>query len=75
MAYTFSKETAATFKMPSGAAVDAKSLNLKGINANIESADTIVTGIQGLMYITNKQNSYNWGHGVRVVNEDVDYDA
>lgn len=74
MAYIFDKETAATFKIPATGATDSKALNLKGVNANVASADSIVSGIQGLLYIANKQASYNYASGVRVVNEDVDYD-
>jgi len=74
MAYVFEKETAATFKIPASGATDSKALNLKGINANVSSADSIVSGIQGLLYIANKQAGYNYASGVRVVNEDVDHD-
>lgn len=71
MAYTFNKETAATFKIPDNVA--ETTLTFKGINANVASADTIVSGLQGLFYIANRQSQYNYASGVRVVNEDVDY--
>lgn len=74
MAYVFNKETAASFKIPATGATDAQSVNLKGVNANVASADSIVSGIQGLFYIANKQSDYNYTSGIRVVNEDVDYD-
>lgn len=74
MAYVFNKETAATFKIPAAGAQDATAINFKGVNANVASADSIVSGIQGLFYIANKQSSYNYVMGIRVVNEDVDYD-
>lgn len=75
MAYTFTKENAATFKVTggSGSGLEEK-LTLKGINSLVESADTIVAGVQGLLYIADRANDYNWGHGIRTVNEDVDYD-
>lgn len=73
MAYIFNKETAATFKIPADGA-GGKALNLSGINSQVASADSIVSGIQGLMYIANRQTSYNYASGVRVVNEDVDHD-
>lgn len=74
MAYVFNKETAATFKIPAAGTTDGTAINFKGVNANVASADTIVAGIQGLFYIANKQQSYNYTSGIRVVNEDVDYD-
>lgn len=70
MAYTFTKENAATFKV-TGA---NDKLTLKGINSLVESADTIVAGVQGLLYIADRADDYHWGNGIRVVNEDVDYD-
>lgn len=70
MAYTFTRENAATFKVTGGTG----KLTLKGINSLVESADTIVAGVQGLMYIADRADDYNWGNGIRVVNEDVDYD-
>ena len=69
--YTFTKETAATFKLKAG---ESKALTLKGVNANVASADSIVAGVQGLLYIANKHEDYNYAQGIRVVNEDVDYD-
>ena len=74
MAYIFTKETAASFKIPAAGTADTTAINFKGVNANVASSDTIVSGIQGLFYIANKQSSYNYAMGVRVVNEDVDYD-
>lgn len=72
--YTFTKETAATFKLKAGESEDTKALTLKGVNANVASADSIVAGVQGLLYIANKHEDYNYAQGIRVVNEDVDYD-
>lgn len=75
MAYTFTKENAATFKITGGSSSGLEEkLTLKGINSLVESADTIVAGVQGLLYIADRASDYNWGHGIRVVNEDVDYD-
>lgn len=75
MAYTFSKETAASFKITGGSSSGLENtLTLKGVNSLVESADTIVAGINGLLFIANRVDDYNWGHGVRVVNEDVDYE-
>lgn len=68
MGYVFNKETAAQFKVTG----PDKTLTLKGINSQVASADTIVSGLQGLMYLANKQDEYQWSTGIRVVNEDVD---
>lgn len=74
MAYVFNRETASTFKIPAGSTDSGKSLSLKGINSQTTSADSIVAGIQGLFYIANSQNKYDYEEGIRVVNEDVDSD-
>ena len=75
MAYTFTKENAASFKITGGSSSGLENtLTLKGVNSLVESADTIVAGINGLLFIANRVDDYNWGHGIRVVNEDVDYE-
>lgn len=68
MAYVFNKETAAQFKVTG----PEKTVTLKGINSQVTSADTIVSGLKGLMYLANTQDDYHWSTGIRVVNEDVD---
>lgn len=75
MAYIFNRETASTFKIPASGATDGKALTLKGVNAQTSSADSIVAGIQGLLYIANKHENYDYSDGIRVVNEDVDDNA
>lgn len=69
MAYQFEKETAASFKF-GGTQGSIGKLTLNGINAN-EDAQTVITGIQGLLYIVNRVNSYNPLDGIRTVKEDV----
>lgn len=76
MGYTFSREAASTFKITTAATSGLqKNLTLKGVNAQTTNADTIVAGVQGLMYIADRANDFNYADGVRVVNEDVDDDT
>lgn len=72
MAYVFNRETASTFKIPKASVTDGQALTLKGVSAQTASADSIVAGVAGLLYIANRQNDYDFDDGVRVVNEDVD---
>lgn len=75
MAYSFNREAASTFKLTQTDSDDySGTMNVKGVNANELSADSIVAGIQGLFYIANRTNAFNPATAIRVVNEDVDYD-
>lgn len=69
MAYTFEKEASAKFKFNG-----ENKLTLNGISGTQQSADTIVAGVQGLLYIGNLIDSYNPTDGIRTVNEDVNDD-
>lgn len=66
MAYQFEKEASSTFKFTG---LDAK-LNITGVNSTL-TADSVVSGLQGLLYIAGALDKYDVLDGVRVVNEDV----
>lgn len=71
MAYTFVKENVGSFKF--NGATDQSTLNLTGINATLD-ADTVIYGINGLLYIAGRQNDFDALTGIRTVKEDVDED-
>ena len=75
MAYTFTKETAATFKITGGSSSGLQdTISLKGVSSQVQNADTVIAAINGLLYLANRAGDYNYENAVRVVNEDVDYD-
>ena len=71
MAYQFSREESTTFKLGKELNQDGESLTLKGVSASA-SADSVVAGVQGLLYIANRENDWLFDGAVRVVNEDVE---
>lgn len=69
MAYEFSREKIASFKFQGNTSVQA--LNLSRINGTNNDAATVVTGIQGLLYIGDLTSSFDPTDGVRTVKDDV----
>ncbi len=70
MSYVFDNVKAATFKFTKGAAT-ARNLTFNGINSSITSAQTVVNGIQRMLWITDQVNDYEPTEGVRTVKQNV----
>lgn len=75
MAYVFDKQESASFKFQgkTAAAING-ALTLNGISGSQQNAATVITGIQGLLYIGNLIGKYDPLDGIRTVKEDVDND-
>lgn len=69
MAYTFQNQTVAKFSL--GGDLDANQISLNGVNGSISSADTIVNGVKGLLWICGEEDSYTYTSGVRTVKQNV----
>ena len=75
MAYVFDKQEAASFKFQGKtAAAYNGALTLNGVSGSQQNAATVITGIQGLLYIGNLIGQYDPLDGIRTVKENVDND-
>lgn len=72
MSYKFVRENVATFKFKAST-LTPKKLTLDGVSPNA-AADSIVAGVQGILYIADKLEQFDPEDGIRVVSEDVQYD-
>lgn len=70
MAYVFETESAATLKFTKSENTE-RTMTLQGINATLPSADSIVAGIQTLLWITDQAADYEPTDGVRTVKQNV----
>jgi len=70
MAYEFETENTATFKFTKSTMTQS-TLTLAGINSSVSSAQTIVNGIQRMLWITDQVGSYEPTDGTRTVKQDV----
>ena len=69
MAYKFSNQNQANFRIDTDDT--SERLTLKGISANA-TADSIVAGVQGLLYIIGKDEDYIPETAIRTVIQNVD---
>lgn len=69
MAYSFSTQKVASFKFE--ASENSSALTINGIDGTQASADTIIGGIQGLLWIGNLHENYEPTDGVRTVKQNV----
>lgn len=70
MSYQFSATKVAKFKFKNDADADLN-LSLAGINGQETSADTIINGINGLLWIVGKEEDFEATDGIRTVDEHV----
>lgn len=70
MSYQFSATKVAKFKFKNEYDDDLN-LSLAGINGQETSADTIINGINGLLWIVDKDEDYEATDGIRTVEEHV----
>lgn len=68
MAYEFENQESATFKFDDG---NGNTLTVKNVSGKVTSADTIVRGVQCLLWIGGLENEYNPEDAVRTVKQDV----
>ncbi len=69
MAYQFETDANATFTFPKSGDVDK--LTLKGVNGTTNDAATVITGIQGLLYIADVVSRYEPEEGERTITQNV----
>lgn len=69
MAYQFETNANATFTFPKSGDVDK--LALKGVSGTTSDATTVITGIQGLLYIADVISRYEPETGERTVTQYV----
>lgn len=69
MAYSFETQRVANFKL--GGDLDANNLSLNGVNGSESSANVIVNGVKGLLWICGEEENYTYDSGVRTVKQNV----
>ena len=70
MGYKFETQPVASLKFQ-GNTSDNGALNIAGINGSLESADSIISGIQGLLFIGDLVEAYDAEDAVRTVKQNV----
>lgn len=73
MAYSFQNQKVASFKIGDELG-NVQTLNLAGVNGSESSADTIVNGVKGLLWIASLEEDYEYTTGVRTVKQSVNDD-
>ena len=69
MAYQFQNQTVAKFNL--GGDLDQNTISLNGVNGSLSSADTVVNGVKGLLWICGEEDGYTYTSGVRTVKQNV----
>ena len=73
MAYSFQNQKVASFKI-GDALGEVQTLNLAGVNGTESSANTIVNGVKGLLWIASLDENYEYTTGIRTVKQSVNND-
>lgn len=71
MAYTFQNQKVASFKLNSDV---ISPITLNGVNGSESNANTIVNGVEGLLWIASLNEDYDYTEGVRTVKQSVNND-
>lgn len=69
MAYIFETQEVATLKFDSGN--PASTLSISNISGTVASAQTVINGVNALLYIGNLQESYDPEDAIRTVKQNV----
>lgn len=69
MAYVFETQEVATLKFDSGN--PATTMTISNISGTVSSAQTIINGVNALLYIGNIQENYDAEDAVRTVKQNV----